>query len=325
MISPKMDRYDYRHMYKRFIETSNEDYQLTLGKINHYSSLLNKLKFNIESRRDEVRSIFGICLYNFWEWNTDEPDANHRLENNVDKVYAMFSEAKQLKYGDIYNTFKRYFVVIGKLKTSKNLLIRIKNRKDITLVQFRTYLYRYYEQVNREVLRGKIVKFNNKLGCALIERVRRGDVYNSTGNLMKRKKMIDWQTTRKNKAKLIEEDKIPYNHDDAIAAKRKGVPYNGVEYVAYLQSPWWCQLVLIDANFKFRGLFKFIPCNKRTVETCKVMMSKCNSIEDIIKYPIDTMARLSMIIKFDETYTIKYIRNDEQRGITDRRHNCPFR
>ena len=107
MISPKMDRYDYRHMYKRFIETSNEDYKLTLGKINHYSSLLNKLKFNIESRRDEVRSIFGICLYNFWEWNTDEPDVNHRLENNVDKVYAMFSEAKQLKYGDIYNTFKR--------------------------------------------------------------------------------------------------------------------------------------------------------------------------------------------------------------------------
>lgn len=48
MISPKMDRYDYRHMYKRFIETSNEDYKLTLGKINHYSSLLNKLKFNIE-------------------------------------------------------------------------------------------------------------------------------------------------------------------------------------------------------------------------------------------------------------------------------------
>ena len=39
MISPKMDRYDYRHMYKRFIETSNEDYKLTLGKINHYSSL----------------------------------------------------------------------------------------------------------------------------------------------------------------------------------------------------------------------------------------------------------------------------------------------
>ena len=91
MISPKMDRYDYRHMYKRFIETSNEDYQLTLGKINHYSSLLNKLKFNIESRRDEVRSIFGICLYNFWEWNTDEPDTNHRLENNVDKVYVLRS------------------------------------------------------------------------------------------------------------------------------------------------------------------------------------------------------------------------------------------
>lgn len=39
-----MDRYDYRHMYKRFIETSNEDYKLTLGKINHYSSLLNQAK-----------------------------------------------------------------------------------------------------------------------------------------------------------------------------------------------------------------------------------------------------------------------------------------
>lgn len=317
------DRYDWRHMYKRFIETANEDYNLTESKINHYTSLLNKIKYKIEENREVIQSMFGICLYNFWEWNTDEPDNNHKLENIIDKVYKMFAPAKQIKFAELYSIFKRYFILISKLQTAKNMLVRISNRKKITLTKYREYLYRYFAQVGREVLQGKIYKFNNRVGCLLIEKVKITPRYDKAGNIISSKRTIDYNLTKLNKARIIKEGKRLYNPEEEKECIRKGIPYDGVKFLVFKDGDSYVRLVMVDGGFKNRALFKFIPCNNRMKTTYDEIMKSITSIKDIIERDdLDIATRVALIKKFDESYTIKYIRNDECRSMYNRSYGC---
>lgn len=50
------------------------------------------------------------------------------------------------------------------------------------------------------------------------------------------------------------------------------------------------------------------------------ILSECKTVEDIINVDTDINNRLSLINKFDPSYTIKYIRNNEQRAIFRRNY-----
>lgn len=318
------DRYDWRHMYKGFIATADEDYKLTERKINHYNSLLKKVKFVLEEQRDLIQQLFGFYLYNYWEWNTDEPDPNHRLENTVDKVYAMFADAKQLKYGNLYTTFKRYFQIIGKIRENKNLLIRIKNRKKVSRKEYLEYLRRFYKEMMNEVLRGKIYKFDNRMGCLLIERVKPVDSEDDgKGNIIKRRRPVDWNATRIAKAKLIAEGKRPYNREEEMECIKKGIPYDGVKYLVYFDSEWHTRVIVIDATFKHRNVYRFVTASNKMTVTIDELLSKVNTVEDILALDLDLTTKLSLIKRLDKNYTIKYIRNNEQRTILHRKYYSP--
>lgn len=83
MIPNSRDIYDYRHMYKKFLEDAEEDYNEKMDDIRRYDSLLYKIKFELESRREDIQSMFGICLYDYWQWNTDEYDESDKMFNTL--------------------------------------------------------------------------------------------------------------------------------------------------------------------------------------------------------------------------------------------------
>ena len=55
-------------------------------------------------------------------------------------------------------------------------------------------------------------------------------------------------------------------------------------------------------------------------ERAALILEKCHSVEDIINLDTDINNRVSLISKFDPSYTQKYIRNNEQKPIFNRNY-----
>ena len=147
-------------MYKKFLEDAEEDYNEKMDDIRRYDNLLYKIKFELESRREDIQSMFGICLYDYWQWNTDEYDESDKMFNTLIAINSSIDvvnvEAKLL-----FQKFSRYFRILSKLHSLKSQCRRIKARKLISKDRFRDVLSRYYKQVSIEILEGRIYKFSN--------------------------------------------------------------------------------------------------------------------------------------------------------------------
>lgn len=315
------ERYDHRNMYTSFIKTAEEDYVLVSEKIARYKSLLYKIKYSIEQNRNAIEAIFDVCVYNYWEWNTDELDADRKMEKAIDAKFTKFDSSKQLRYGNIYRNLKQYFRVLRKIKEYEIRQQRIKHRKNITRPQYEAYCKLFFREVSKEVLRGKIYKFEKRLGCLIIERVLVRDSFTTAdGKVVKFKKVIDYYKTELNKRNLLAQGLIPYNKKDHAAALLRGEKYEGIKYVEYLDNPYYCKLLMIDGTIKNRPLFKFYGTNLHMKRSNDDILSECKTVEDIINVDTDINNRLSLINKFDPSYTIKYIRNNEQRAIFRRNY-----
>ena len=88
----------------------------------------------------------------------------------------------------------------------------LKKRKLITREQYKKYCYLFFGEIGRQVLRGKIYKFEKKIGCLIIERVKRTESHiTADGKVIKHRKRINFVETRRNKEELIIKGLAPYN------------------------------------------------------------------------------------------------------------------
>ena len=71
---------------------------------------------------------------------------------------------------------------------------------------------------------------------------------------------------------------------------------------------------VVLAIIYFRGI------NNHMNVTNTELLAKCHSVEDIINLDTDINNRVSLISKFDPSYTQKYIRNNEQKPIFNRNY-----
>ena len=243
------------------------------------------------------------------------------METAIDAKFVKFDSSKQLRYGNIYRNLKQYFRVLRKIKEYEIRQQRIKHRKNITRPQYEAYCKLFFREVSKEVLRGKVYKFEKRLGCLIIERVIVRDSFTTAdGKVVKFKKVIDYYKTELNKRNLLAQGLIPYNKKDHAAALLRGEKYEGIKYVEYLDNPYYCKLLMIDGTIKNRPLFKFYGTNLHMKRSNDDILSECKTVEDIINVDTDINNRLSLINKFDPSYTIKYIRNNEQRAIFRRNY-----
>lgn len=327
MITSTRDIYDYRHMYQQFIVDANEDYHSKLDEIRHYRSLLNKIKFEIESKRDIIQDIFGICIYNYWEWNTDEYDYNLKMLNAVtegfNNIKNITSESSYL-----YQKLQRYFRVSYKYNTTKKQLVRIKNRKNVTKDQFRDILSRYYKQVGVEVLEGRLYKFSRCIGFLLVERLRMDsrDIPMDNNRIYKfeNRGYIDWKASMENKKNLIAEGKRPYSYKEEQKFIAQGKKYDGVYWLVWKYTKYYCRPMIIDRRFRNSTYTRFEPKMKERQMSNEDILSKYNPKcpKDIIEMRDETISkRLILLLTNYETYTQKYIRNELQIPITSRSYN----
>lgn len=306
-------------MYKSFKITSKEAFDSKLKNIERYKDLLIKIKFYIEERRDIIQNSFGICIYNYWEWNTDIPDNNNKLFNDIDTLYKSFDNYKTLLHRTDYLEFIKYFKIIRRIELFKSQANRIQYRNNISYNEFKEYIKRYYQQVSKEILYGRVYKFSNGVGNLLIERIS-NECYEEGSN-----KFPDWQATKKAKADLIAKGLKPYDNEEAKLYADANKEYDGVKYVIYLNHPFTYRVMLCDRRFANMHYCMFKSNTTKVYETQENILKRCKNIDDIINLEYDTKCRLSLIRKFDNSYTQKFIRNDEQKPITYRKYRCEIR
>lgn len=329
MITSTRDIYDYRHMYQQFIVDANEDYHSKLDEIRHYRNLLNKIKFEIESKRDTIQVIFGICIYNYWEWNTDEYDYNFKMLNAVTEGYNNIKEVTfEATY--LYQRLLRYFRVSCKYNNAKKQLIRIKNRKNITKEQFREVLSRYYKQVGVEVLEGRLYKFSRCLGYLLVERLKMEErvTTNALGHkyIWKERDYVDWGASKKKREELIAAGIKPYNSREAETYEKRGQKYDGVYWLVFNHTKYFCRLMIIDRRFKNSTFTRFEPKMKERQRSNNDILNeyKPKCPKDIVEMRDESITkRLTFLNTYYEVYTQKFIRNELQIPITSRSYNRP--
>jgi hypothetical protein len=292
--------------YHVFVEDTRKDYEHYVSKIRHYSYLLDKIKFQIESKRDWIESNWNIILYDYKQWNTDCIDINKRF---LKIVAAKNVACKNFESSALYNLFVKYFKVLDKIQESKELLEIIKVRKNLSYIEYKAIVQRYYEGVIQEVLRGSLYKFGHGIGMFYLERFksapREKRRINPDG-------VIDWVATRKAKEELIANGKIPYRREDELACKRLGKPYNGVKYLVlrndeYVTRMYWSNTAL--GNFR-----DILPEQIKKHETnFEEYKKRYNSVDEVITDSSITFGkRLGIIRELYKSYTINYIRNEEE-------------
>ena len=319
------DIYDYRHMYKKFLEDAEEDYNEKMDNIRRYDSLLYKIKFELESRREDIQSMFGICLYDYWQWNTDEHDESDKMFNTLIAINSSIDvvnvEAKLL-----FQKFSRYFRILSKLHSLKSQCRRIKARRSVSRDKFRDVLSRYYKQISIEILEGKIYKFSNAIGYLLVERLHfnEKEITNPFGTKFKWNefKILDWKETMKNRQKILDAGLIPFKQEDADKAAENHVKYKGIPYKVYKETPYYSRAVLIDKRFPNSSYTRFEMSTKERQLSKEAIFAKYQPknpheiIHNLRDESIKT--RLYLLTTHYLDYTRKYIRNELQIPITSR-------
>lgn len=136
------------------------------------------------------------------------------------------------KYYNIQlDNFKSFNSEFNKLQTTKHKLLSLK--------------------IDEKIFTSILIKFNTKLVDSIItEDYSFNHPYlgNIGKHLNKRvKPAVDWSTSNKNKAKLLEEGKIPELKKDRLLAQEQGKEYKGEPWLSYL-SPF---------NYYFKWSFNY--------------------------------------------------------------------
>lgn len=312
MIEARKDLYTVRNMYTAYISHLDNERSVLQENLTKYYALRNKVKCSIEQKRNAIDAIYDVCLYDYWQWNTDEYDENHKMQNAIVERWLNLTVTQQAKYLTVNRMLNQYFKLVERIQECELRIIQIDKFKKLKSREYGRMLARYYDEVTRQVLRGMIYKFGHRIGCLLVERIKSKPL---------RKPKVDYYRTRIAKQKLLEEGKHPYSRQEHLDAIVKGIPYDGVKYVVHKEyGPFFCRMIMIDGKIKNRTLFRFEITNSHTPETKEEILSRCKTVEDIINLPYDPNLKLRLITTFDPSYTLKYIRNDEQLTIFTRNY-----
>lgn len=310
MINLEIDTIRLNEHYQIYKEGLDKALDSKVREVNLYKKLLTKLKFKIEIKREEILKLTGICIYNYWEWNTDEPDVNSRLINAIRLWYDSLDTVDKYRYSYILVDFSKYIDIIKHLDECIKLIKVIKTRKTISFKKYRYYVMLYYMEVCGQLLDGKYYKFTNNIGTLVIERIQ---FENNERNF------INWGISNKKKKEILDRGGELYDREKWLTAMMKGEEYKGEKYLEFESSNYIYRIKLFDSKFRHRAATTLKPVTytrKGSVEQLLKTHPTYLSIRNDSK--LDLKTKIVLSIQLDKANGLKYIRNAEQRPIVHR-------
>lgn len=239
--------------------------------------------------------------------------------NNEYKDGVFYEEAKSLfvnkknKYSAVTVLYKLYKLArqqkeLSELKHQINLYEKM---LDLNLNQYREILESFYNEVHKKlIIDGCGYVLENPIGWICINRCK---------VIQGKSRCLDFQATKRNKAKLLAEGKRLYNQDEAKYAKMIGADYDGVDYRVYRTDEYVYEIPLINCRVTKGEKLRLEPTARRAYtvgKTDEQMIEECNrDLNKICELPIDLKRKLSLCLKTDDILYLNYIRNEAQQSI----------
>ena len=254
----------------------------------------------------------------------------YKINHDIDlRSYKEFVENEYIDgtfYDDVKGLFinkKNNYKVIQPLyslyklaKMQKELYENHKTRRlyskmlSLNLKQYAKVLETFYNEVHKKlIIEGCGYMFEDNIGWLCINRCKVVQ-----GN----RKLLDFQATKRNKAKLLAEGKRLWNKDEYEYAKSLGLDYDGVDYRKYVEAEYCYEFALLDTKLKLDDKIRFEPCARRShIEgrTDEQVIADCdNDLNKICELQIDVKRKLNLCIKTNDLLYLNFIRNESQQS-----------
>ena len=230
---------------------------------------------------------------------------NGRLENAAKGMFE--DERKDPEIKHLCFRLVGYAVALRNIYEETEKIRVLDKMINLTLKEYKAIVKTYYNAVQKElILKGHAYRLEDKLGWICINRVL------NTGA-----KVCDFEATRKNKIKLIDEGKQIYNKDDAEYCRQHGIEYDAVNATVYKADEVWYEYCLLGSKIQGRNLcFKTIDTKDiklRQYSNEDLLKLTDNDVNKIMNLDVSMKHKFVLCIQADKTLYTKFIRNEEQK------------
>lgn len=300
---------EYKANAESELEKCNKDKREAIKAVNLTRERVKKHLYTYTSK-------LKIDVENSIEWKTNSYNED---TTNYDKAYnAYMSIKKGSMFQEELIYLLRWYKALERVAKHDRRIDIINNRINMTFTKFKDYVVRYYTQVQIEMLEGHAYSYSNGIGMVYFNRVK-----NERGKGFKR--LLDHAATRRKKAQLLAEGKKLYNKEEAKECQRLGIPYDGHDYLVYLNDDYFYQLAHSDNRISGSNAYKIERSDYRGKSvrgmTNEQIAANCSCAEDVYNLDVDVRLKLNILLLVDSTNYIKFIRNEEQSSYNRRKNS----
>lgn len=181
---------------------------------------------------------------------------------------------------------------------------------NLTIDEYKAVLQQFYNEVSRQlIVNGYGYVFEQPIGWMCINRCK---------VVQGERRILDFQATKKNKAKLLAEGKRLWNQEEARYAASIGAEYEGVDYRVYKDEEYCYEFVLLNCKAVPGERIKFkITDSHRCIngKTEDDLVAECdNDLNKICNLGLNPRRKLYICLKLDNILYLNFIRNDAQQS-----------
>ena len=261
------------------------------------------IKLRVETYKDVYK--FNLMDYKEFVENTyingDFFDAAKSLFLNKKKDYLATNPA--------YNVYKlaRKQKELHEIKHNIDMWEKM---LDISLDDYQKILQAFYTEVHKKlIIDGVGYAFEPPIGWTCINRCK---------IVQGKRRLLDFNATKNNKKKLIEEGKRLWNKEEQEYANLVGADYDGVDYRVFLDKEVCYEMPLINCRLSNGGKYRLTPTFARRHikgKTEQQLIEECDrDLNKICELPIDIKLKLKLCLETDSILYLNFIRNEAQQS-----------
>lgn len=276
--------------HKDFIKEIKSDIDHVTSKLVYEESQLDKLIKTIVGNKQNINNRYIIDGYLVFNTNSLESfllDYNNtklHLIKPVSKVNGYF-KIMQHRLKDIVSRKYNINVYKADIKELNNCLFSLNEFKDITIL--------YNEWSMRNCLNGGTSIFAKGMGTINVLNVHKNFKNENT------KLKVDHKRSNDYKNHLLSVGKVPYSKSAQLAAKAKGEPYKGEDWLIFYYDETYPYINWYKGNRINTIDYKFVPlsCNNTfaTVAEAADIVKNNDSVDELFSYNLGFVNNLNIL------------------------------
>lgn len=305
---------DINSYYKEYKEGAQDELDKLEVKLTETKTMAANARVKIDKDLNFINKAFQINLCEEEVYVKNVYIEDDRFIKYITKLYKNKDFTKDERISLAY--IIRWIKCLERIHKYNEKAKIVRCRANMTMKKFREYVKRYYSQVQVEVLDGNAYRYSHGIGDLTIARVK-----NARGRNYKGK--INYAASRKRKQEIIDAGKTPYDKKEADRCRILGKPYDGVEYLVYLNEPYFYQFYLANIMLPGHKLMKFTKTDYRGKSIRGVTDDElsiiCKTEEDVHNLDADIGVKLKQLLRLNPNIYIKFIRDEEQSAFKHRK------